>query len=124
MATFVSLSAAVADGIPCVGSESQVPWLCCVGASFEFHVPPFDSDPASHMFGTPNYLTSNFIPIYAAIELLSNEPTYCDVVSSHQIKSMADLRAWFGIVSRANNSFDRLAEHNVRDLVAGEQSPD
>ena len=76
------------------------------------------------MFGTPNYLTSNFVPVYAAVELLSHEPTYCDVVSSHQIESVADLGAWFGIVSRANNSFDSLAEHNVRDLVAGEQGAD
>ena len=74
----------------------------------------------SHMFRTSDHIPANFLPIDATVELVINEPAYCNVVSSHQVESMADLEAGLGIVCRSNNSLDGLAKDDVRDLVARE----
>ena len=50
---------------------------------------------SSHVFCTSNHVASHFLPVYTAIELIINQSTHRDVVSSHQVQSVTDLRAWF-----------------------------
>ena len=75
------------------------------------------------MLRTSNYLTTDFLPIYAVVEVFIYQSTYCDIVSSHKIKSMAYLRARLWVVRWSDDAFDCVVEYNVGYLIAREEGP-
>lgn len=78
----------------------------------------------SHMLGPSNDLSAHFCPVDAVVKVLIDQAADRDVVTSHQIKAVTDFGAWLWVVLGSNNSFDSLIQHDVGELVTGEQGAD
>jgi hypothetical protein len=79
---------------------------------------------SSHMLRASDHIASDLAPVDTAVELFVHEPTNCDVVASHEVQTMVHLRAWLRIVCWSDDSFDRVIEDDVGDLIAREEGPD
>ena len=75
------------------------------------------------MLHAPNHIASHLRPINTRIQLLIHEPTDSNILPSYKIKPMADLGAWFRIIVRSYYTFNCLAEDEVGQLIAREESP-
>jgi hypothetical protein len=78
----------------------------------------------SHMLRPPNHLSAHFPPVDAVVEVFINQATDGYVVSSNQIKTVTNFRAWLGVILRSNNSFDRFIQDDVGELIAGKENAD
>jgi hypothetical protein len=75
----------------------------------------------SNMLCTSNHLSSHFRPVDAVVEIFVNQAADGDIVPSDQIKTVTDLRAWFGVILGSNNSFDSFVQDDVGELIAGKE---
>lgn len=71
------------------------------------------------MFGCPNDLAPNLLPIDTVVQLLIHKADYCDIVTPNKIQAMADLRTGLRVLCRPDDPLDGLVEDDVGDLVAG-----
>ena len=71
------------------------------------------------MLCPPNHVSANLAPINAIVELLVDQPTNCDVVTSDEVETMRHLGTWLRIILRAYYSFDSFSKDDVCELVAG-----
>ena len=74
--------------------------------------------PRSHVLRCSNDFSSDFVPVNAIVQLFVHKSYYCDVVASHEVQAMADLRAWFWVVCRPDNALNGVIQDNVGDLIA------
>lgn len=74
------------------------------------------------MLSTPNNLPSNLRPINAPIQLFIHQSTDHNVVPSHQIQAMWLLHRRLFIILRPDDSLDSIFEHQIRDLIAADES--
>jgi hypothetical protein len=71
-----------------------------------------------------NHLSANFRPVDAVVKVLIDQATDRDIVSSDQVKSMTNLRAWLRVILGSNNSFDCFIQNDVCELVARKKGAD
>lgn len=76
------------------------------------------------MFGGPNDLAPNLLPIDTVVQLLIHEADYCDIVTPDKIQAMANLRTGLRVLCRPDDPLDGLVEDNVGDLVTGQKCAD
>ena len=75
------------------------------------------------MFYAGHDTPPHLLPINARIELLIHQPTYSHVLASNQIKSVTDFGARFFVFGGPDHALNRMAENEIRKLVAGNERP-
>lgn len=77
--------------------------------------------PSSHMLRAPNHLAPHLRPINTVIQLLVHQPADNHIVPSDHVQAMCLLDRSLLVVLRPDNPLDRVLQHEIRDLIAGDQ---
>lgn len=73
------------------------------------------------MLRAPNHLSPHLCPVNALVQLLVHQPADDDIVSSHQVEPVRLLGGRLVVAGLADDALDRVREHEVRHLVAGDE---
>lgn len=74
------------------------------------------------MFHSTHDTPAHLGPFNLAIQFLIQQPTDGNVLPPNQVQAMTDLGAGFGVILRADDALDGLAEHEVGELIAGKEN--
>lgn len=79
------------------------------------------SQPQSHMLCTPNNLPPNLRPINTPIQLLIHQPTNHDIIAPHKVQPVRLFRRRLFVVLGPDDALDGIFEHEIGDLIAGDE---
>ena len=72
-----------------------------------------------HMLDSTDDASSDPRPVDSYVSLFVHKSTNGYVLTSDQVQSMGNLRAWLFILLRQDDALDRLTQNNIRKLVTG-----